>query len=308
MIYVKAEGVRKRYGDVEALRGVSLEVHAAEIVALLGPNGAGKTTLVEILAGNRAYDEGHVEVLGHDPTGNRPEVRERVGIVPQSAFFEFQLTVREHVGLFRGYYRRALDVADVLDIVGLTAVADHRVGRLSGGQQRRLDMALALVGDPDLIFLDEPTTGFDIASRDQAWNVIRALRDLGKSVILTTHNMVEAERLSDRVLMLFGGRILASGRPGALLPGQHSRTIRFRVPASALAPLPAELDARLTLEGEVAVVHSENVTSDLHLLTSWALEHNAELDELELRGRELEDVYLQLSTQLHTRSMKGDNA
>ena len=228
---ISVRGLRKSYGDFEAVRGIDLEVSGREIFAFLGPNGAGKTTTVEILEGYRERSAGEVTVLGVDPADAGQEWRQRIGIVLQDSRMHPELTVRESIELFAGYYHAPRGVDETVELVGLTEKADDRVARLSGGQQRRLDVGLALIGDPELLFLDEPTTGFDPAARRRAWEVIASLRDLGKTIFLTTHYMEEAQELADRVAIISGGRIVAEGSPDELTHrDQRGATIRFRLP------------------------------------------------------------------------------
>jgi ABC-2 type transport system ATP-binding protein len=284
---VCVHGLRKRYGDNEAVRGIDLEVRRGEIFAFLGPNGAGKTTTVEVLEGFRQASEGAVEVLGADPWRAPAAWRERIGIVLQESEPEPGLTVRECLALYAGYYRAPRRVEETLALVGL------------GGQRRRLDVALALIGDPELVFLDEPTTGFDPSARRGAWNVIAGLRELGKTVFLTTHYMEEAERLADRIAVIAGGRIVAQGTP-ATLGGRQLSGVRITFappPGSALDDLPAPLAVRAEVgaDGRIAL-QDANVAADLHALSGWALERELELDDLEVRRPTLEDVYLQLTT------------
>jgi len=267
----------KAYGAHEAVRGLTFSVRRGEVYGLLGPNGAGKTTTVEILEGYRSRDAGEVSVLGEDPSSAGAPFRARIGIVLQSSAVYPVLTVREILELFAGYYPKPRRPDEVIELVGLAEKADARVRTLSGGQLRRLDLALALVGDPELIFLDEPTTGFDPAARRQAWETIRGLRELGKSVLLTTHYMEEAQRLSDRIAILGGGRIVATGTPEELLSGHGVVEIRFR------------------RNGEETVVATTEPTRVLHELTSEALAQGVELEGLEVHRRTLEDVYLELT-------------
>ena len=220
------------YGPHEAVRGIDLAVRRGEVFALLGPNGAGKTTTVEILEGHRSRTGGTVEVLGHDPARHERAYKERIGIVLQSTGIDRYLTVGEAVDMFRGYYPHPRPREEVLALVGLEAQRDERVRRLSGGQQRRLNVAIGLAGDPDLMFLDEPTTGFDPAARRQAWEMIRNLRSTGTTVFLTTHYLDEAEQLADRVAIIAGGRIIAEGSPQSLAAGQTRTVIQFRMPAA----------------------------------------------------------------------------
>ena len=277
MSAINVSGLVKSYGPREVLHGVSFRVEAGEVFALLGPNGAGKTTTVEILEGYRGRDEGEVSVLGIDPARGGSEFRARIGIVLQSSAVYPLLSVREILDLFAGYYERARGVDDVIQLVGLTEKVDARVRTLSGGQLRRLDLALALVGDPELIFLDEPTTGFDPAARRQAWETIRGLRELGKSILLTTHYMEEAQALADRLAILRDGRIVATGSPRELLSGAAGVEIRYR------------------RNGEEHVVATDEPTRVLHELTSEALAGEYELEDIEVRRRSLEDLYLELT-------------
>jgi ABC-2 type transport system ATP-binding protein len=274
---ISVMGLRKSYGSREVLHGISFDVRTGEVFALLGPNGAGKTTTVEILEGYRRRDGGDVRVLGEDPGRAGSDFRARIGIVLQSSAVYHLLTVREIVELFAGYYPAPRSPAEVIDLVGLAEKRDERVRTLSGGQLRRLDLALALVGDPELIFLDEPTTGFDPAARRQAWETIRDLRSLGKSILLTTHYMEEAQRLADRVAILAGGEIVGTGSPRELLSGHAAVEIRFR------------------RNGDEVVIDTEEPTRVLHELTGQALADGVELEGLEVHRRTLEDVYLELT-------------
>ena len=297
---ISVRGLHKRYGDKEAVRGIDLEVRRGEIFAFLGPNGAGKTTTVEILEGFRTASSGVVEVLGLDPAHGGGAWRERIGVVLQESGVEPGLTVRESLTLYAGYYRHPRPISETLDLVGLLEAAEQRASEISGGQRRRLDVALALVGDPELIFLDEPTTGFDPAARRAAWDVIAGLRALGKTVFLTTHYMEEAEQLADRIAIIAGGLIVAEGTPRTLgdrhLAGAQ---ITFALPAGAdLTDLPAQLFERAGRQaGGSVVVRSSGVAADLHALSGWALERGLELNDLEVRRPTLEDVYLTLTTQ-----------
>jgi ABC-2 type transport system ATP-binding protein len=277
MTAVTVEDLHKSYGSFEALRGVSFEIAAGEVFGLLGPNGAGKTTTVEILEGYRRRDGGDVEVLGEDPEKAGTDWRERVGIVLQSSAMYSNLTVSEHVALFAGYYRRPRNVAEVIELVGLGEKRDSRVRTLSGGQKRRLDLGLALVGDPQLLFLDEPTTGFDPVARRAAWEMIRSLRELGKTVLLTTHYLDEAEQLSDRVAVLREGTIVALGRPSELVSSTETTEIRYR------------------RNGHEVVLRTDEPTRVLHELTSEAVALGRELEGLEVRRPSLEEIYLSLT-------------
>jgi ABC-2 type transport system ATP-binding protein len=273
---VTVHELRKRYGDREALRGVSFEIRSGEVFSLLGPNGAGKTTTVEILEGYRTRDGGDVSVLGADPLRASLDWRGRIGVVLQSSAMYETLTVRESLAAFAGYYEHPRPVDDVVSVVGLDESADIRVSKLSGGQRRRLDFGLALVGDPELIFLDEPTTGFDPAARRTAWETIRSLKELGKTILLTTHYLDEAEQLADRVAVLRRGEIVAEGAPVELT----------RTPATEI---------RWRENGRMMVERTQEPTRVLHELTSRAVAEGRELDELEVRRPSLEDVYLELT-------------
>jgi ABC-2 type transport system ATP-binding protein len=297
---VSIQGLRKSYGDHEAVRGIDLEIDRGEIFAFLGPNGAGKTTTVEILEGFREASGGTVEVLGRDPWRAPASWRARIGIVLQESEAEPGLTVRECLELYAGYYPHPRDVDDALGLVDLADQAEQRARELSGGQRRRLDVALALIGDPELIFLDEPTTGFDPAARRASWEVIAGLRDLGKTVFLTTHYMEEAERLADRIAVIAAGEIVAEGTPQTLGGRQHGAAqIAFSPPSgSSGTELPPPLAARAKPRpGGRLVLASTRVAADLHALAGWALEHDLELDDLEVSRPTLEDVYLQLTTE-----------
>jgi ABC-2 type transport system ATP-binding protein len=269
-------GLRKSYGNHEAVAGIDFEIASGEVFGLLGPNGAGKTTTVEILEGYRDRDGGEVEVLGEDPGRAGRAWRDRIGIVPQHSELWPNLTVRETLAMFAGYYTEPRPVDDVVDLVGLAEKRDARVKTLSGGQKRRVDLGLALVGDPQLIFLDEPTTGFDPEARRAAWDMIRSLRELGKTILLTTHYLDEADNLSDRVAVLVGGEIVRIGPPGALVGAARGAEIRWR-----------------DEDGE-HVVHTDEPTRFLNDLTSRAVAAGRELDGLEVRRASLEDVYLEL--------------
>ncbi len=280
MTAVEVRGLRKRYGNLEALRGIDFTIEAGEVFGLLGPNGAGKTTTVEILEGYREWDEGTVAVLGVDPQHAGRDWREQVGVVLQSSSLYPSLTVRESLAVFAGYYRSPRDPGEVIEIVGLTDKRDARVRTLSGGQKRRLDLGLALVGDPELIFLDEPTTGFDPGARRSAWETIRNLRSLGKTILLTTHYLDEAEQLADRVAVLRDGVIVREGTPAQLTGGAAVETeIRYR------------------RAGETVIEHTAEPTRRLHELTEAALAEGGELEGLEVRRPTLEDVYLELTAE-----------
>ena len=276
MIAISVSGLRKSYGPLEAVRGVDFDVEEGEVFGLLGPNGAGKTTTVEILEGYRTRDGGDVSVLGNDPEHPTRGFRERIGVVLQQAQLWPTLSVRETHAVFAGYYERPRNVDDVIELVGLSEKRNARVNTLSGGQKRRLDLGIALVGDPDLVFLDEPTTGFDPAARRAAWDMIRSLRSLGKTVLLTTHYLDEAEQLADRVAVLREGRIVRIGTPRELTAGETEVEIRYR------------------RNGEDVLVRTAEPTRVLHELTSDALAAGGELERLEVRRPTLEEVYLAL--------------
>jgi ABC-2 type transport system ATP-binding protein len=289
---VRVRGLRMRYGDLEAVRGIDLDVRRGDILALLGPNGAGKTTTVEILEGFRAPTAGEVSVLDAEPMGAPRGWRDRIGIVLQESSVETDLSARECLQLYAGYYSAPRDVDDTLALVGLEEQAGHEAAKLSGGQRRRLDVGLALIGDPELIFLDEPTTGFDPAARRRTWEVIGDLRALGKTILLTTHYMEEAERLADRIVVMARGEIVASGTPATL--GGRDRAaaiVSFTLPPGAgEPPCGAAVDER----GRV-VLRTERPMAELHALTGWALDRELELTDLEVRRPTLEDVYLELT-------------
>ena len=275
MSAVSVRGLRKSYGNTEAVRGIDFEIPTGEVFGLLGPNGAGKTTTIEILEGYRNRTAGEVEVLGVDPQRAGRAWREQLGVVLQSSSLYPNLTVRESVRTFGGYYERPRDIDEVVALVGLAEKADARVRTLSGGQKRRLDLALALVGDPDLIFLDEPTTGFDPGARRTAWETIRNLRSLGKTILLTTHYLDEAEQLADRVAVLRAGEIVREGKPSELTGKSAQTEIRFR------------------RNGEVVVERTDEPTQRLHeLIHEFG---GGEIEGLEVRRPTLEDVYLELT-------------
>jgi ABC-2 type transport system ATP-binding protein len=289
---IAVSDLRKSYGGVEAVRGVSFEVAPGEVFALLGPNGAGKTTTVEILEGYRERDAGAVSVLGVDPARGGVRLRERLGIVLQECGIEELLTPREALERHAGYYRKARPVDEVIGLVDLADKVDARIRTLSGGQRRRLDLALALVGDPDLVFLDEPTTGFDPQARRNAWELVKRLCTLGKTIFLTTHYMEEAQYLADRVAVMARGVVVALGTPDSI-GGRDAGTtqIRFTLPAHVgLTDLP--LAARM--DNGRALIETSDATRALHALTGWALERGVPLDNLTATGRSLEDVYLEL--------------
>jgi ABC-2 type transport system ATP-binding protein len=291
MTAVRAEGLTKSYGSVTALAGLDLEVATGEVVALLGPNGAGKTTTVEILEGYRRPDSGRVDVLGTDPATAGAALKQRVGIVLQEAGLEDELTVRESIGFLRPAYQRPREVDELIELVGLGEKANQRIKRLSGGQKRRLDLALALIGSPELLFLDEPTTGFDPAARRDAWSMIAGLATSGTTVLLTTHYLEEAQALADRVVVIAEGRVLAEGPPSSL--GNRmtaAATIKFRL----LQPGQQEtLGVIADPAGSVSITTHEP-TPELHRITGIALENHIALEGLEVSRPSLEDAYLEL--------------
>jgi ABC-2 type transport system ATP-binding protein len=274
---ISVRDLHKSYGQHEAVRGVSFDIAEGEVFGLLGPNGAGKTTTVEILEGYRTRDAGDVSVLGYDPARAEQPFRERIGVVLQQSQLFANLTVREIHRMFAGYYEHRRDVDEVIELVGLADKRDARVKSLSGGQKRRLDLGVALVGDPDLVFLDEPTTGFDPAARRAAWEMIRSLRSLGKTILLTTHYLDEAERLADRVAVLREGRIVREGTPAELTGTASETEIRYR------------------RDGAEVVLRTHEPTRVLNELTTEALARGGELEGLIVRRPTLEDVYLLLT-------------
>ena len=300
---VVVAGLRKNYGAVQAVRGVSFTVEHGEIFALLGPNGAGKTTTLEILEGFRARDAGRVEVLGFDP-GDRASgraVRERIGLVLQDIAVEPYLTVRETIARNAGYYPAPHDTDEVIALVGLAGQERKKVRNLSGGQKRRLDLALGLIGRPDLLFLDEPTTGFDPNARHEAWEVVRGLRSAGVTIVLTTHYMDEAQALADRVAVISDGQIMAEGTPSAIGGRDTARSrIRFALPEGYTA---ADLPLNAVAGEGLVVVETAEPTQALHQLTRWALQRGTVLGELTVDRPSLEDIYLRLTG--HDAQMEG---
>jgi ABC-2 type transport system ATP-binding protein len=273
---ISVTGLRKAYGGREALRAIAFEIEEGEVFGLLGPNGAGKTTTVEILEGYRSRDAGDVQVLGYDPQRSGRAFRQRIGVVLQHSEMWPQLTVAETLRVFAGYYDAPRDVPETIALVGLEEKRDQRVKTLSGGQKRRLDLALALIGDPELVFMDEPTTGFDPQARRAAWEMIRGLRRLGKTILLTTHYLDEAQQLADRLAVLRAGEIVTIGTPSELISGSVTTEIRYRE------------------NGELHVLQTEEPTRVVHELAGRALAEGRELQELEVRRATLEDVYLEL--------------
>ena len=293
---ISVKGLRKSYGELEALRGIDLDVRRGEIFAFLGPNGAGKTTAISVMEGYLDRDGGEIEVLGEDPAEAGRDWRGRVGLVLQECRMEELLTVRETLEMYAGYYRRPRPVDETIELVGLAEKADDRAGRLSGGQQRRLDVAVALIGDAELLFLDEPTTGFDPSARRAAWQVIEGLRELGKTVLLTTHYMDEAQALADRVAVIAAGEIIATGTPDDLGGRRDAASmISFEVPAGDADGIRAAVAGEWSgANGSLSLRTGEPIRS-LHELTGWAIANGVELERLEVKRPSLEDVYLELT-------------
>jgi ABC-2 type transport system ATP-binding protein len=292
---IEIRGLRKSYGSLEAVKGIDLTVSEGEVFGLLGPNGAGKTTTVEIVEGFRRRDAGTVSVLGIDPATGDRKLKQQIGIVLQSTGMDPYLTVAETVDMFRSYYPAPRPRDEVIELVGLTDKLDSLVTKLSGGQHRRLDVAIALAGDPRLLFLDEPTTGFDPGARRSAWEVIKNLASLGKTIFLTSHAMDEVEYLADRVAIISAGRIVAQGSPSTLAGRQNAATVvRFRIAAGG-PELPERLRKRATIEGDSVEIRSDDPTHTLYELTGWAVQAGIALDGLEVARPSLEDVYLTIT-------------
>jgi ABC-2 type transport system ATP-binding protein len=295
---IEVRDLRKSYGQLEAVRGVSFEIARGEVFCLLGPNGAGKTTTVEILEGYRTRSGGDALVLGMDPARGERELRERVGIVLQQCGVQSDLTVAELAEMYGRYYERSRSVDEVIELVELTSKRDVRAGALSGGQRRRLDLALALVGDPDVIFLDEPTTGFDPAARRQAWSTVRSLCELGKTIFLTTHYMDEAQHLADRVAVMRAGEIIAIGRPDEL-GGRDMRPAELRFvlpPEMSIDEIPEVPSEGRSLEGDRVLVLTRQPVMAAQKITTWALEQDIELRGFAVSQPTLEDIYLELTS------------
>ena len=291
---IEVRGLRKSYGQVEAVRGLDLRVEVGEVFALLGPNGAGKTTTVEILEGYLSRTGGEVSVLGFDPSRNERRFKERIGIVLQSTGVDPYLNVQETINLFRGYYPDPLPLENVLMATGLTEQRRVRVRRLSGGQQRRLDVAVGLAGNPDLLFLDEPTTGFDPSARRDAWEMVRNLKQLGKTVLLTTHYMDEAEHLADRLAIMVRGKTVAEGTAAELVRRGGATTIKFGL-GPETPPIPEGLAAEHDGDDGRYTILTDTPTESLHRLTSWAVEQGIELEQLSVSRASLEDVFVELA-------------
>ena len=292
---VEVVDLRKSYGAVQAVRGISFSVAEGEVFALLGPNGAGKTTTVEILEGFRKRDSGRVSVLGFDPATGDRRLKEQMGIVLQTSGVDPYLTVGETIDMFRGYYPRPRARDEVIRLVGLHDKASTRVTQLSGGQKRRLDVAIALAGDPRILFLDEPTTGFDPGARRNAWEVIKGLAELGKTIFLTSHAMDEVQYLADRVVIIAAGMVVAEGTPDSLMGRKQADTlIRFHIKLQPIE-LPHALRAMARIDGESIELETKDATRTLHQLTSWAVEKGVDLDGLQVTRPSLEDVYLEIT-------------
>jgi ABC-2 type transport system ATP-binding protein len=305
---IEVEDLHKHYGTISAVDGLSFDVAPGEVFALLGPNGAGKTTTVEILEGHRRRTSGRVQVLGLDPETGGRDYRERIGIVLQEAGVDDDFSPRELIRLYRGMYPRRLPVDDVVDLVGLADKADAKVKTLSGGQRRRLDLALGLVGDPELLFLDEPTTGFDPAAHRRAWELVENLRGLGKTILLTTHYMDEAEHLADRVAVVVAGRLVALGRPGELGGrARRSSSIAFRLPSGvAVSELP-DLGVGLRPRGGDWQLRTAEPELALELLLGWARSRGVVLTGLTVERPSLEEVYLELIEQAGAAVLEPDH-
>jgi ABC-2 type transport system ATP-binding protein len=292
---IEVRGLRKSYGDQAAVRGVSLDIEEGEVYALLGHNGAGKSTIVEILEGHRSRDGGEVSVLGVDPASGGRSFRDRIGIVLQTSGVETELTVREAVELYGSAYRHRRPADEVIALVGLDDKAAVRIDTLSGGQQRRLDLALGIVGHPEVLFLDEPTTGFDAAARRKSWELIEELCRLGTTVLLTTHYLDEAEHLAGRVGVLSRGALVAEGTPAELTARQGDTVVAFTVVGAELGEMVGVLPASSSCNGQRVEFTSADPTRDVHAVTGWAIEHGARLDALSVSRPTLEDVFLGLA-------------
>ena len=289
----------REYGSVRAVDDLSFTVAEGEVFALLGPNGAGKTTTVEILEGHRERTSGEVSVLGFDPATGGRDYRERIGVVLQEAGFDEEFKVRELVAMYASLYPKRRDVNEIIDLVGLADKRNARTKTLSGGQRRRLDLALGLVGDPELLFLDEPTTGFDPSARHRAWDLVASLRDLGTTILLTTHYMEEAEKLADRVAVIVGGSLVAMGTPADLIAEEEAAHIEFRLPGgTSIADLP-QLGSAPRSENSSVIIETTRPTADMLTLTAWAVDSGRELPDLTLRRQTLEDVFLELTGSSH---------
>jgi ABC-2 type transport system ATP-binding protein len=302
MAAIEVRDLHKHYGDNHAVNGLSFDVEAGEVYALLGPNGAGKSTVVEILEGYRGATSGEVSVLGFDPAKADRDFRNRIGVVLQSSGVENEFTVREVIDLYASAYRNRRSMDDVLALTGLESKADERVGSLSGGQRRRVDLALGIVGTPDLLFLDEPTTGFDPSARRLSWDLIEEMSAGGTTVLLTTHYLDEAEQLADRVGVLGDGRMLAEDTPAALIEGISGTLVSFQLPdaiatVDAISTFGAVMGPDVRVSGRLVEATVEHSTQVVHRLTGWAVDHDIELMGLSVTRASLEDVYLELTAE-----------
>lgn len=291
---IEVMGLYKSYGSFEAVKDVNLRVETGEVYALLGPNGAGKTTTVEILEGHRDRNAGTVSVLGHDPARGEREFRERIGIVLQTTSVDQYLSVAETVNLFRGYYPDPLPLDVILEATGLIKQARVRVGKLSGGQQRRLDVAVGLAGNPELLFLDEPTTGFDPSARRGAWDMVKNLQELGKTILLTTHYMEEAEYLADRVGIMVDGRVVVEGSPQEIAGASGSTLVRIRLPDGVGMP-PETLDVHFVNGEGIFEIQTVTPTATLYQLTTWAVDAGIEFEEISVTRPSLEDIFIEVT-------------
>ncbi|MBT8164538.1 MAG: ABC transporter ATP-binding protein [Acidimicrobiia bacterium] len=296
MAAIRVRGLSKHYGALTAVDGIDLTIEEGEVFALLGPNGAGKSTTVEILEGHRIRTAGDVDVLGFDPATGGRAFRERIGIVLQQTALERELEVAEVIATYAGFYPRRRDVDEVIHLVGLDEKRAARIKTLSGGQKRRLELALGIVGDPDVIFLDEPTTGFDPSARRQAWELIANLRTLGRTILLTTHYMDEAQNLADRVAVIANGQIVAEGTPESIGGrAEGAATITFVTEGLSREQLPAQAQSGFDEASGIVTIQTPNPTAVLNDLTGWALERGVELEALAVARPSLEDIYLQLT-------------
>lgn len=301
---IEVTDLHKHYGDNRAVDGVSFHVDEGEVYALLGENGAGKSTTVEILEGHRTPTSGSVDVLGHQPSAADRTFRDRIGVVLQSSGVESEFTVREVIDLYGSAYRSHRSLDEVVALTGLEGKVDERVGSLSGGQRRRVDLALGIIGKPDLLFLDEPTTGFDPSARRKSWDLVEGLCDDGVTVLLTTHYLDEAEHLADRVGVLAGGRLIAEGTPAELIEQVSGTVVSFALPPSivpgeAVSTLSGLLGTDVRLSGRFIEASVDRPTAAVHRVTGWAIDKGIELDDLRVSRASLEDVYLELVERNH---------